>query len=154
MIDDPYKVLGLSPGASQEEIKKAYRQKVKEYHPDLHPNDPSATRKTNEINEAYDMLQNPEKYETQRKQQQQRQQQSHGQYSYGGQSCGGQGYQGRSGWASDFGGFNFDDFFGFGFGGQHANASTRPEPMPGTAGRSSTRLAQSTPGGIRMLFAC
>ena len=44
MIDDPYKVLGLSPGASQEEIKRAYRQKVKEYHPDLHPNDPSATR--------------------------------------------------------------------------------------------------------------
>lgn len=131
MIDDPYKVLGLSPGASQEEIKKAYRQKVKEYHPDLHPNDPSATRKTNEINEAYDMLQNPEKYEAQRRQQQQCQQQSQGAYGYGGQSRGGQGYQGPGGWASDFGGFNFDDFFGFGFGSQQANASTRPEPMPG-----------------------
>lgn len=57
---DPYKVLGVSPGASQDEIKKAYRKKAKEYHPDLHPDDPEAARKMNEINEAYDMLQNPE----------------------------------------------------------------------------------------------
>ncbi len=131
MIDDPYKVLGISPGASQEEIKKAYRKKVKEYHPDLHPNDPAATKKTNEINEAFDMLQNPEKYEAQRKQQQQRQQQSQGPYGYSGQQQSSQGYQGPGGWSSDFGGFNFDDFFGFGFGGAQASASTRPEAMPG-----------------------
>lgn len=130
MIDDPYKVLGISPGASQEEIKKAYRKKVKEYHPDLHPNDPVATKKTNEINEAYDMLQNPEKYEAQRRQQQ-RQQQTQGSYGYGGQQRSSQGYQGPGGWASDFGGFSFDDFFGFGFGGAETNASTRPEHMPG-----------------------
>jgi molecular chaperone DnaJ len=62
MIEDPYKVLGISRDATKDEIKKAYRKKAKEYHPDLHPNDPEAARKMNEINEAYDMLNNPEKY--------------------------------------------------------------------------------------------
>ena len=125
MIDDPYKVLGVTPGASQDEIKRAYRKLVKAYHPDLHPNDPAAAKKTNEINEAYDMLQNPEKYEAQRKNREQRQAQSN--YSYSGQ-----GYQGPGGWASDFGGFNFEVFFGFGFSGtSHTRGSTRPEVMPG-----------------------
>ncbi len=125
MIDDPYKVLGVTPGASQDEIKRAYRKLVKAYHPDRHPNDPAAAKKTNEINEAYDMLQNPEKYEAQRKNREQRQAQSN--YSYSGQ-----GYQGPGGWASDFGGFNFEDFFGFGFSGtSHTRGSTRPEVMPG-----------------------
>ena len=56
MIEDPYKVLGVSPDATQDEIKKAYRQMAKKYHPDLHPDDPRATEKMNEVNEAYDML--------------------------------------------------------------------------------------------------
>lgn len=62
MVSDPYSVLGVSKDASKDEIKKAYRKKAKEYHPDLHPNDPDAAKKMNEINEAYDMLSNPEKY--------------------------------------------------------------------------------------------
>lgn len=45
MINDPYKVLDVPQGASQDEIKKAYRKKAKEYHPDLHPDDPDATKK-------------------------------------------------------------------------------------------------------------
>lgn len=69
MVDDPYQVLGISHDASPEEIKKAYRRKAKEYHPDLHPNDPAAARKMNEVNEAYDMLTNPEKYAARRAQQ-------------------------------------------------------------------------------------
>ena len=60
---DPYKVLGVARGASAEEIKKAYHQKAKQYHPDLHPDDPAAAEKMNEINEAYDLLQNPAAYE-------------------------------------------------------------------------------------------
>lgn len=65
MVSNPYSVLGITKDASKEEIKKAYRKKAKEYHPDLHPNDPKAAEKMNEINEAYDMLCNPEKYQRQ-----------------------------------------------------------------------------------------
>ena len=68
MVQDPYKVLGVSPDASQDEIKKAYRRKAKENHPDLHPDDPNATQKMNEINEAYDMCMNPDKYRVRREQ--------------------------------------------------------------------------------------
>ncbi len=62
MIRNPYEVLGVSEGASAEEIKRAYRRLAKQYHPDLHPNDPTATEKMQQINEAYDMLSNPGKY--------------------------------------------------------------------------------------------
>ena len=52
MVKDPYEVLGVSPGASSDEVKKAYRKKARENHPDLHPNDPKAADRMNEINEA------------------------------------------------------------------------------------------------------
>ena len=54
---DPYKVLGLSHDATDEEIKKAYRTLTKKYHPDLNPNDPNSEKKYAEINNAYDMIQ-------------------------------------------------------------------------------------------------
>lgn len=76
MIDNPYKVLGLEEGASDDEIKKAYRQMAKINHPDLHPNDPDAVARMNEINEAYDMLTNPEKYAVRKAQQEAQQQNS------------------------------------------------------------------------------
>ena len=56
---NPYEVLGLKPGASQEEIKKAYRELVKKYHPDKYVNNPLqnlAEEKMREINAAYDTL--------------------------------------------------------------------------------------------------
>ena len=70
MIDDPYKVLGVSRDATQDEIKKAYRKMAKLYHPDLHPDDPNANQKMNDVNTAYDMLMNPDKYQAQRARQQ------------------------------------------------------------------------------------
>ncbi len=125
MIDDPYKVLGVSQGATQEEIKRAYRRKAKECHPDLHPNDPQAERRMNEVNEAYDMLMNPDKYAQRRAQQQAQQQYSQGRQNPYGQSYGGyqnqQSYGGQQGgyggWSSSDFGFGFGDFFGFGGGG-------------------------------------
>lgn len=60
-MNDPYEVLGLKPGASPEQIKKAYRELVKKYHPDKYQNNPLADlaeEKMREINEAYDALMN------------------------------------------------------------------------------------------------
>ena len=53
---DFYEVLGLSKGASEEEIKKAYRKLAKQYHPDLNPGDKEAEAKFKEVNEAYTIL--------------------------------------------------------------------------------------------------
>lgn len=61
-VYDPYAVLGVSRDADKETIKKAYRKLAKQYHPDTHPNDPVAAEKMNEINQAYDMLTDPDKY--------------------------------------------------------------------------------------------
>jgi molecular chaperone DnaJ len=60
MMSDPYKVLGVSPDASDEEIKTAYRRLAKKYHPDLNPGDEAAARRMNEINAAYDQIKNPQ----------------------------------------------------------------------------------------------
>ena len=61
MIDDPYKVLGVSPNASDEEIKNAYRRLAKKYHPDRNPNDPEAAKKMQQINAAYEQIKDPDK---------------------------------------------------------------------------------------------
>lgn len=53
---DPYEVLGLSPGASDEAVKKAYRALAKQYHPDLNPGDKVAEARMKEINAAYDRI--------------------------------------------------------------------------------------------------
>ncbi len=105
---DYYKVLGIDKTASEKDIKNAYRKLARKYHPDLNPNDQEANKKFQEINEANEVLTDPEKrkkydqygenwqhaeaYEQARQQQQQ-----------------GRAYSGYSGGGSD-GGFNFESF--------------------------------------------
>ena len=64
-MQDPYKVLGVSPNASDDEIKQAYRRLAKQYHPDRNPGDAQAAKKMQEINAAYEQIKNPEKSQPQ-----------------------------------------------------------------------------------------
>lgn len=133
MVTDPYKVLGVSRDATKEEIKKAYRKKGKECHPDLHPDDPNATAKMAEINEAYDMLTNPEKY---KKQEQQAGGYNRNPYGnpYGQSSSQGNPYGNSQGnpygnpyGQGGFGYYDFEDLFGFG----RSTEAPRPTAQPG-----------------------
>ena len=58
---DYYEVLGINKGASDDEIKKAYRGAAKKYHPDLHPGDAECEAKFKEVNEAYEVLSDKDK---------------------------------------------------------------------------------------------
>ncbi|HKV01008.1 MAG TPA: DnaJ domain-containing protein, partial [Ktedonobacteraceae bacterium] len=58
---DYYKVLGVSKGASADDIKKAFRKLARKYHPDVNPGDRKAEEKFKEINEAYEVLSDPDK---------------------------------------------------------------------------------------------
>ena len=110
---DYYEVLGLGKNATDAEIKSAYRKLAKKYHPDLNPGDKTAEEKFKEVNEAHDVLSDPEKRKR------------YDQFGFAGvdPNYG----AGQSGGASGFGGFGgaggvdlgdiFGDIFGGGFGG-------------------------------------
>ncbi len=118
---DYYEVLGLSKGASEAEIKKAYRSMAKKYHPDMNPDNKEAEAKFKEVNEAYAVLSDADK---------------RSQYDQFGHAAfdgtGGSGFGGGAGFGGfgDFGdiGDIFGSFFGGGFGG---SARSKNAPMRG-----------------------
>ncbi|MCI2057842.1 MAG: molecular chaperone DnaJ [Oscillibacter sp.] len=116
---DYYEVLGVERGASDKEIKRAYLKLAKENHPDLHPGDQAAEARFKEINEAYEVLSNPDKKAR------------YDQYGHAGVDpnfgAGGGGFGGAEGF--DFGdlGDLFGSFFGGGFGGGHRSNPNAPQ---------------------------
>lgn len=109
---DYYEVLGVAKGASDDELKKAYRKLAKQYHPDLHPDDKECEAKFKEINEAYEVLSDSDK---------------RAKYDQFGHAGVDPSYGGGAGGYGGFGGFGdvsdiFESFFG-GFGGSRRSAN-------------------------------
>jgi curved DNA-binding protein len=108
---DYYKVLGVNKNATAEEIKKAYRKQARKHHPDLNPDDNEAKLKFQQLNEAQEVLTDPEKrkqydkYGENWKHGEQMEQQQRQQQQSGGGSPGWQDYSG------DYDGGQFSDFF-------------------------------------------
>ena len=163
---DYYKVLGLEKSATPEQIKKAYRKLARQHHPDVNPDDKGAEQKFKEINEANEVLSDPEK---RKKYDQfgadwQRYQQQPGGAGRGGQPGGGfdwsqytqgQGGGGFGGGGSPFGeGEDFSDFFGslFGnMGGGGGGRTSRPAAGPDYQAELELSLEEAYQGGPRTI---
>jgi len=108
---DYYEVLGVKKTATAEEIKKAYRKMARKYHPDVNPNDESAKLKFQQINEAQEVLTDPEK---RKKYDKYGENWKHGEEYEKAQQAHGQQYQGGQNWQDYSGSFDdgqFSDFF-------------------------------------------
>lgn len=122
---DYYEVLGLQKSATPDEIKKAYRQLAKKYHPDLNPDNKEAEAKFKEVNEAYEILSDADKKE------------KYDRFGFAGvdpsyASSQGGGFGGSFGGGMDFDlGDIFGSFFGGGFGGGGGSRSNPNAPRRG-----------------------
>ena len=128
---DYYKILDLKKNAATDDIKKAYRKLARKHHPDLNPNNEEANKKFQQINEANEVLSDPEKRKKydkygkdwQHADQLDAQEQQRRQYQSQGSSHGG-------GYSGGFGGEDFSDFFSSMFGGG-GGRSSRNSPFKG-----------------------
>lgn len=98
---DYYKILGVSKDIPQKDIRSAYRKRAKQFHPDLHPNDPKAKAKFQALNEAYDVLSDPQK---------RAQYDKYGEQWRNAEAFGHSGAHGGSGGGNPFEGFDFSTF--------------------------------------------
>src|SRR6185295_10203865 len=106
---DYYKVLGVNKSATEKEIKTAYRKLARKYHPDVNPNDAEAKKKFQQINEANEVLSDPEK---RKKYDQYGKDWKHSeQFEKARQQQRGQRPQAEEAFSSGFGGGDFSDFF-------------------------------------------
>ena len=115
---DYYEVLGVDKNADEATIKKAYRTLAKKYHPDMNPGDKEAEAKFKEVNEAYDVLSDPDKkakYD------------QYGHAAFDQSAGGGAGFGGFG----DFGGFDINDIFSSFFGGASGGSTRRNGPVRG-----------------------
>ena len=101
---DYYKILGVDKSIDQKDVKKAYLKRAKQFHPDLHPDDPKAKAKFQALNEAYDVIGDPEK---------RRKYDQYGEQWRQADTFGANGGFGGSG-GNPFGGFDFSSFSGGG----------------------------------------
>ena len=99
---DYYKILGVDKSIAQKDVKKAYLKRAKQFHPDLHPDDPKAKAKFQALNEAYDVIGNPEKRK------------KYDQYGEQWKEADAFGGGGGDGGGSPFEGFDFSSFKGGG----------------------------------------
>ena len=111
---DYYEVLGISKGASDDEIKKAYRGLAKKYHPDMNPGDKEAEAKFKEANEAYDVLSDKDKRQKY---------DQFGHAAFDPSAGGGSGFGGFGGFGG--GDFDFGDIFSSFFGGGGGGSRSR-----------------------------
>ena len=129
---DYYEVLGVSKGASDSEIKSAYRKLAKKYHPDMNPGDAEAEKKFKEASEAYAILSDADK----RKQYDQF---GHAAFENGGGGAGGYGGFGGFDFGGDMGDI-FGDIFGDLFGGGSSRRRANNGPMQGANVGATVRI--------------
>ncbi len=136
---DYYKVLGIDKNATDEEVKKAYRKLARKLHPDLNPNDKEANQKFQQLNEANEVLSDPEKRKKYDKYGENWEHgEEHERYRQAQQQQGFQG--GGQQFSGDFGGADFSDFFSSMFGGGGANGRTSQTRFKGQDYNSELQL--------------